>query len=71
MKNRRSILRTLAVVATAGSFAALSGCAGGGGGNGGEGGGDVTLTWWHNATQDPLSGYWDDVARQFEEENPG
>src|SRR3712207_3884328 len=71
MKNRRSILRTMAVVAAAGSFAALTGCAGGGGGNGGEGGGDVTLTWWHNATQDPLAGYWDDVAAQFEEENPG
>ena len=69
MKNRRSILRTLAVVATAGSFAALTGCAGGGGG--GEGGGDVTLTWWHNATADPLLGYWQSLADQFEEENPG
>ncbi len=70
MKNRRSILRTLAVVATAGSFAALTGCAGGGG-TGGDGGGDVTLTWWHNATNDPLKGLWEDLGKQFEEENPG
>lgn len=36
-----------------------------------EEGEDVTITWWHNATSDPLAGFWEDVATEFEEANPG
>jgi raffinose/stachyose/melibiose transport system substrate-binding protein len=36
-----------------------------------EEGEDVTITWWHNATGEPLSGFWEDVATEFEEANPG
>ncbi len=32
---------------------------------------DVTLTWWHNATGEPLAGFWEQVATEFEEANPG
>lgn len=32
---------------------------------------DVTITWWHNATSDPLLGLWTDVAAEFEAANPG
>ncbi|AYF98196.1 ABC transporter substrate-binding protein [Protaetiibacter intestinalis] len=33
--------------------------------------GEVTLTWWHNATTDPQKGLWEDVAAEFEESHPG
>src|SRR4051794_40331187 len=31
----------------------------------------VTLTWWHNATNDPLKSVWVKVAKDFEAQNPG
>lgn len=30
----------------------------------------VTLTWWHNATADPLAGFWRTVADEFEADHP-
>jgi raffinose/stachyose/melibiose transport system substrate-binding protein len=30
----------------------------------------VTLTWWHNGTADPLLGYWQKVANDFEKAHP-
>ncbi len=33
--------------------------------------GDVTITWWHNATADPQKAMWEEVAKEFEEANPG
>ncbi len=30
----------------------------------------VTLTWWHNATADPLAGFWQTVADEFEADHP-
>ncbi|WP_166866568.1 MULTISPECIES: extracellular solute-binding protein [unclassified Salinibacterium] len=33
--------------------------------------GDVTITWWHNATADPQKSMWEEVAKEFEEANPG
>jgi raffinose/stachyose/melibiose transport system substrate-binding protein len=32
--------------------------------------GPVTLTWWHNATADPLAGFWQTVADEFEADHP-
>lgn len=32
---------------------------------------DVTLTWWHNSNNDPGRGYYEQVAADFEEANPG
>ncbi|GFZ87201.1 ABC transporter substrate-binding protein [Nesterenkonia alkaliphila] len=38
--------------------------------NGGSASGeDVTITWWHNATGDPLNQFWEDVAQEFMDEN--
>jgi len=66
--NKRSITRILAVSAVAAVAAgAMAGCATGGG----EESGEVTLTWWHNATADPLQGLWADVAAEFEADHPG
>ncbi len=52
----------------------LAACGGGGGsettGTGNEGDGKVTLTWWHNATEDPLKSYFQEVADAFTAENP-
>jgi raffinose/stachyose/melibiose transport system substrate-binding protein len=75
-------MRARAAVALGASVALLAACTGGGtdagtggGGNGGgNGGGDgdgVTITWWHNGTGEPLLGFWEEVAQEFEEMNPG
>lgn len=69
--NRSSITRAVAGAAAAAIAVGLAGCTPGGS-NGGEGTGDeVTITWWHNATAEPLQGLWADVAAEFEEANPG
>jgi raffinose/stachyose/melibiose transport system substrate-binding protein len=66
--NKRSFTRLLAVGAAAAiAGGTLVGCQAGGP----EADGDVTITWWHNATSDPLQGLWADVAAEFEEANPG
>jgi raffinose/stachyose/melibiose transport system substrate-binding protein len=66
--NKRSMTRVLAVGAAAAVAAgALAGCTSS---NSNEGDG-VTITWWHNATSDPLQGLWNDVAAEFEEAHPG
>ena len=73
--------RGLSAVALGASMALLAACGGGEGdggaadpgtgGDAGGGGGDATITWWHNGNNDPLRGYWEDVAAEFEEANPG
>ncbi|GAA1800296.1 hypothetical protein GCM10009749_05170 [Agromyces neolithicus] len=69
--NRRSTSRLVALTAAAGlAVAALSGCATGSGGTE-ETGGDVTLTWWHNGTGEPLKSFWEEVASEFEADHPG
>jgi len=66
--NKRSFTRLVAVGAAAAiAGGALAGCQA----SGPEADGDVTITWWHNATSDPLQGLWADVAAEFEEANPG
>lgn len=67
----RSRMRRVAAVSTATALAlGLAACTGGGGGNDDNGDG-VTLTWWHNATSDPLQSVWAEVAAEFEDANPG
>ena len=65
--NKRSITRLLAAGAiSAVAVGSLTGC------NAGpeKSDGPVTLTWWHNATSDPLAGFWEDVADEFETDHP-
>ena len=65
--NKRST-RAVAAIATAAllSIGALTGCSSGGGSEGDK----VTLTWWHNGTGEPLLGFWQDVADEFEADHP-
>lgn len=65
MAINRRIGAVIALVATTGLVAACSG----GSDNNGDGG-KVTITWWHNGTADPLLGYWEKVARDFEKTHP-
>jgi raffinose/stachyose/melibiose transport system substrate-binding protein len=55
------------VAASTVAFLGLAGCTAAGDG----GDGNVTLTWWHNATSDPQMGIYEDVAAEFEEAHPG
>lgn len=65
-KSRTKRLGALVAASTV-AFLGLAGCAPADGGDGG----DVTLTWWHNATSDPQMGIYEDVAAEFEEAHPG
>ncbi len=64
MNKRSKLLAATAVGALA--FGALAGCSPQGGG----GGEDVSITWWHNGTGEPLLGFWEDVAAEFEADHP-
>ena len=64
--NKRSIMKFVGVAAVAATLVGLSGCTPAGD----SGDGKVTLTWWHNATSDPLAGFWQDVATEFEADHP-
>ncbi|MCI2957524.1 extracellular solute-binding protein [Agromyces atrinae] len=65
--NKHSMMRAAAVVTAAASLVVLSGCSQSGGADDGT----VTMTWWHNGTDDPLNGFWEEVASEFEADNPG
>jgi raffinose/stachyose/melibiose transport system substrate-binding protein len=41
------------------------------GGHAAPRGGDVTLTWWHNATAEPGRGFWQKIADEYENAHPG
>lgn len=70
--NRRAARRLTAIALTGITVGALAACAPAENGTGGSGSGDeVTLTWWHNGTGEPLLGFWEDVAQEFEDANPG
>jgi raffinose/stachyose/melibiose transport system substrate-binding protein len=65
--NKRSIKRWVATGAiSAVALAGLTAC----NTAAPEDDGPVTLTWWHNATSDPLAGFWEDVAAEFEADHP-
>ena len=67
--NKARIIRVGAIAAASAlTIGGLTACSAGGGGNED---GDVTITWWHNATSDPQKGMWEDVAAEFEKANPG
>ena len=71
--NRRSIARVTAGLAAAGiAMGSLAACSGGGGGDATATSGDeVSITWWHNGTGEPLKSFWEDVAAEFEADHPG
>jgi raffinose/stachyose/melibiose transport system substrate-binding protein len=66
MNKKRSVTALVAIAALAAG--ALAGCSSSGSGS--ADGKKVTLTWWHNATSDPLKGLWADVAKEFEKSHP-
>ena len=53
-----------------GAMLALTACGGGDSGDNRAGDGTVTLTWWHNATADPLKGFWQQVADDYTASHP-
>jgi raffinose/stachyose/melibiose transport system substrate-binding protein len=60
--------RTGAVLALLATIALLAACSGAASNNSTDG--NVTLTWWHNGTADPLLGYWQKVADDFHAAHP-
>ncbi|QEE60710.1 extracellular solute-binding protein [Salinibacterium sp. dk2585] len=68
--NRSRITRVAAVGAASALALGFAACSSEGGGDN-DNGDSVTITWWHNATSDPLKGIYEEVAAEFEAENPG
>ncbi|WP_299037456.1 ABC transporter substrate-binding protein [uncultured Pseudokineococcus sp.] len=64
---RNRALSAVAILATA---SVLTAC-GGGDSDAGGGESDGTMTWWHNSNSDPGKAYYEQVAADFEEANPG
>ncbi|GAA3652632.1 extracellular solute-binding protein [Microbacterium marinilacus] len=73
MNASRTRLAATAVALTAGL--ALAGCAGtgstGGGSGDGSSGDSDTIVWWHNSNTGEGKAYYDQVAADFEDANPG
>jgi len=68
MKHTRKVAAAIAIACAA--SLSLAGCGSTPGGESSDSG-SVTLTWWHNATSDPLKGLWEQVAKEFEDAHPG
>jgi raffinose/stachyose/melibiose transport system substrate-binding protein len=64
--NKRSTIKLVGVAAAAATLIGLSGCTPSAPADDAP----VELTWWHNATADPLAGFWQDVADEFEADHP-
>ena len=60
--NKARITRVGAVATATALAIGLTACTAGGGNDDG----DVTITWWHNATTDPQKAMWEEVAAEFE-----
>ncbi len=63
-------MRRSTVGAIAGGLVLAVAVAGCGGSDGDEAGDGTTLVWWHNATQEPLKGYFQDAADQYMADHP-
>ena len=56
------------VALTAGVLMTATAC---GGGDSSSEADENTITWWHNSNNEPGKGYYEQVAKDFEAENPG
>ena len=64
--------RGAAIAAACASALLMTAACGGGEDSAASGsGGDGTVTWWHNSNNEPGKGYYEQVAKDFEAENPG
>jgi raffinose/stachyose/melibiose transport system substrate-binding protein len=68
---RRSGRAALSVLCSSAVLLTATACGGGSGGSGSAEGDDNTITWWHNSNNEPGKGYYEQVAEDFEADNPG
>ncbi len=68
MKTRKTLAISVAVLMGA---VGLSACGGSDDDAASGGDGDVTITWWHNSNTGEGKDYYDQVAADFEADNPG
>ncbi|WP_130014260.1 extracellular solute-binding protein [Serinicoccus sediminis] len=71
-------IRALTLAASGSLVLTLAACGGGGdeggdagGSSGGDAAGDTTISWWHNSNTGEGLEYYEQVAADFEEANPG
>lgn len=68
---RTAALRAVALGAAVAMIATACSSGGNDAGSDSGNGGDVTLTWWHNSNTGAGKDYYDQIADQFESDNPG
>ncbi|MDT0277122.1 ABC transporter substrate-binding protein [Blastococcus goldschmidtiae] len=66
---RRSGRAALSVLCSSAVLLTATAC--GGDDTSASGGDDNTITWWHNSNNEPGRGYYEQVAEDFEADNPG
>ena len=67
---RRSGRAALSVLCSSAVLLTASAC-GSGDDSSASGGDENTITWWHNSNNEPGKGYYEQVAKDFEADNPG
>ncbi|NEK85825.1 extracellular solute-binding protein [Blastococcus saxobsidens] len=67
---RRSGRAALSVLCSSAVLLTASAC-GSGDDSSASGGDENTITWWHNSNNEPGKGYYEQVAADFEDANPG
>ena len=67
---RRSGRAALSVLCSSAVLLTATACGGSGGSSAG-GDDDNTITWWHNSNNEPGKGFYEQVAADFEADNPG
>src|SRR6516225_4859932 len=65
-----AVLATLAATALTVAACGGSSSSGAGSGSGSNASSPVTLTWWNNATANPLKGVWQEVASAYHAAHP-
>jgi raffinose/stachyose/melibiose transport system substrate-binding protein len=69
-RSPKPVIVAIEVAAAAATIAACSSSSGTSAGSSSSAGGRVTLSWWNNATADPLKGVWVSTVTAFQTAHP-
>jgi raffinose/stachyose/melibiose transport system substrate-binding protein len=71
LRNRRGAPRHAALALACAAVLMVATACGDDGGGADDSDGGTTITWWHNSNNEPGRGYYEQVAKDFEDDHPG
>jgi raffinose/stachyose/melibiose transport system substrate-binding protein len=71
LRNRRGAPRHAALALACAAVLMVATACGDDGGGADDSDGGTTITWWHNSPNEPGRGYYEQVAKDFEDDHPG